>query len=76
VIKQAKKSAKIPGFTPEADFAAEQGHSLRTQRKKRQLGDCPAYIIVNRRAHYDDEDKRRYYQSKRIVPPRSGQAAA
>jgi hypothetical protein len=76
VIKQTKKSAKIPGFTPEADFAAEQGHSLRTQRKKRQLGDCPAYIIVNRRVLYDDEDKPRYFKSKRILPPRSCRAAA
>ena len=26
-------------------------------------------------AHYDDEDKQRYYKSKRIVPPRSAHAA-
>jgi hypothetical protein len=66
---------RIPGFTPESEFAAEQGHSLRTQRRKRQIGDCPAYIIVRRMAHYDDEDKVRYYKSKRIVPPRSARAA-
>jgi hypothetical protein len=70
-----KPKGRIPGFTPEPEFAAEQGHTLRTQRRKRQIGDCPAYIIVNRTAHYDDEDKQRYYKSKRIVPPRSAHAA-
>ena len=32
-------------------------------------------IIVNRTAHYDDEDKQRYYKSKSVVPPRSAHAA-
>jgi hypothetical protein len=73
--KGRHRKGRIPGYTPEPDFAAEQGITVRTQRRYRARGDCPAYIIVNRVAHYDDEDKPRYYKSKRVMPPRSGLAA-
>jgi hypothetical protein len=72
----ATTPARIPGYTPEPEFAAEQGYSSDTQKKKRRRGDCPAYIVVRRMVHYDDEDKPRYYKSKRIVPPRSDRAAS
>ena len=69
------RRGRIPGHTPEPDFAAEQGVTLETQRKRRAKGDCPAYIVVARQVHYVDEDKPRYYKSLRVMPPRSGHAA-
>lgn len=69
------RRGQIPGHTTEADFAAECGVTLDTQRKKRARGECPAYIVVSRQVHYVDEDKYRYFKSLRITPPRSGGAA-
>jgi hypothetical protein len=68
------KRGRIEGYTPEPEFADEQGIRLVTQRKKRRRGDCPAYIVVGRQVHYSDADTVRYYQSKLVTPPRSGAA--
>jgi hypothetical protein len=62
---------RIAGYTPEPEYAAETGVTLATQRRKRRLGDCPAYIVVARQVHYCDADKERYFKTKLVLPPRS-----
>jgi len=69
------KRHRIPGYTPEREFADELGVSLDTLRKWRRQGKGPAYIIVGRQIHVGDEDKLVWLKSLRVVPPRSARAA-
>ncbi len=49
--QQRKKYHRIPGHTPEQDFADELGVTKDTLRKYRRQGKGPAYIVVARQIH-------------------------
>jgi hypothetical protein len=66
-----RKLVRLPGHTPEPEFAKELGLTEETLQKKRRRGETCAYVVVGRRVHYVDEDKERWLKSLRVTPPRS-----
>jgi hypothetical protein len=68
--------SKIPGHTPEPEFAEELGVKRETLRKWRRQGKGPAYVRVAQQIHYVDDDKPRWLALLRVTPPRSGRAQA
>jgi hypothetical protein len=73
--KASTRRKRIPGHTPEAEFAAELNITYETLRKWRRLGKTSAYIVVGRQVHYVDDDKPRWLASLRVSPPRSAHTA-
>ena len=68
-----RKQVRIPGHTPEPEYAKELGLAEETLQKKRRLGLTSDYIIVGRVAHYVDADKRPWLAMIRVTGVRSAQ---
>jgi len=68
------KRHRIPGHTPEDEFARELGVQKDTLRKWRRQGKTCAYVIIARQAHYVDEDKQPWLKSLRQSPLRFSRA--
>jgi hypothetical protein len=69
--KAPRKRQRIPGHTPEDEFADELRVKKDTLRKWRRLGKTCAYVVLGRQVHYVDEDKPRWLESLRVTPPRA-----
>jgi hypothetical protein len=65
---------KIPGYTSEAEAAAELNISVRTLRKWRQLKIGPPWVEIGRQIHYPDESRAAWIRSRVVQPVRTAAA--
>ena len=66
----SRKPSRIPGHTPEAEFAKEINVKQDTLRKWRCVGKGPSYIVVARQVHYPDDAKAQWLKSLQVKPVR------
>jgi hypothetical protein len=66
-----KRIARIPGYTNEAETAAELGVATRTLRKWRQLGLGPAFTKFGKQIFYRDESRVSWLRSQEVQPVRA-----
>jgi len=59
---------RLPGYTPEAETAAELNVAVRTLRKWRQLRIGPPWVELGRQIYYPDEPRAAWVKSRIIEP--------
>ena len=67
-----RTQVRIPGHTPEPEYAKELGLAEETLQKKRRLGLTSDYITIGRLVHYVDEDKQPWLERLRKAQVRPG----
>jgi len=71
----SKQHAKIPGYSPERDTAAELGLTIFALRSWRQRRVGPPWIKVGRNIFYGDESRAAWLRSGEIWPVRESTPA-
>jgi hypothetical protein len=71
-----RKQVRIPGHTPEPEYAKELGMAEETLQKKRRRGETCDYIVIGRVVHYVNSDMQPWLERLRKAPVRSGHSHA